>query len=45
MDSIQKLFTLKNAVILIGAVFLFWGTSRMLRGIRSTGRLGCASSS
>jgi hypothetical protein len=35
----HKIFTPRNAVILIGATFLFWGAARMLYSVRLTQRL------
>ena len=37
--AIHRILTPRNAVILIGATFLFWGAARMLRSVRSTQRL------
>ncbi len=37
--AIHKIFRPRNAVILIGATFLFWGAARMLCSVRLTQRL------
>jgi len=39
MDAIDKVFTPRNAAILIGVTFLVWRAARMLRGLRSMHRL------